>query len=104
MNWLGGLADQFTYTIMSYAVFILLLNIVSFFLMGFDKLRAKKQGQRIPELTFMLLAACGGAVGILLAMILFKHKTSKSKFYIGVPILYGINKLMHLIVLAMFNK
>ncbi len=58
------------------------MNVLSFCLFAFDKLFSKRRTSRIPE---RLLIACMwlfGAAGGLLAMCLFRHKTSH--WYFGV--------------------
>lgn len=100
----GSISSQYNWGAILYGIAIFVLNVVAFLMMGFDKLKAKRQQQRIPEATFMALAALGGAVGILMAMVIFKHKTSKRKFYIGVPLLYGLNKLTHFFAIALINQ
>lgn len=51
-------------------------------MMWFDKMRAKKNGWRIPEANLFLLAFLGGAIGGFLGMLAFHHKTTKFYFYI----------------------
>ena len=63
------------------------VNLLAFFLCGLDKQYAKHVHWRIPERTLMLVSACGGSVGMLLGMSLFRHKTKHPKFYLGVPAL-----------------
>jgi uncharacterized membrane protein YsdA (DUF1294 family) len=55
----------------------LILNGMAFSLMGYDKYLAKAQKQRISELTLLSFVFCGGTVGSGLAMLIFRHKTSK---------------------------
>jgi uncharacterized membrane protein YsdA (DUF1294 family) len=52
----------------------------TFLAFGFDKWRARRSGQRLPESWLLLLAAFGGWPGGLLGMKLFRHKTSKGYF------------------------
>jgi len=61
-------------------VSFLVINFIVFSLAGYDKYLAVKHKRRIPENTLFLLAALGGSLGLLLAMLLFKHKTSKTSF------------------------
>lgn len=75
---------------------IIVLNIVSFLVMGLDKFKAKHQYWRIPEKYLMFLAFMGGAVGIGLGMAIFKHKIRHRKFIYGVP-LCGIVNLFFII-------
>lgn len=67
--------------------FLLLTNAVSFILMGVDKHLAKERKRRIPENTLFLSAACMGALGGILGMYCFRHKTKHMAFVIGFPIL-----------------
>lgn len=60
--------------------YLVLLNLVGFVLCAYDKFMAIRHQWRIPERTFFLLGLIGGAIGILIGMILFHHKTSKPKF------------------------
>ena len=65
---------------------LLLVNIVAFAAYGIDKRKAQKNKWRIPENTLLLLAFLGGALGALLGMRLFHHKTKHWKFKILVPL------------------
>lgn len=78
--------------------YLAIINIVSFSIMGIDKTKSKKHKYRISENMLIGLSVFGGAVGLLIGMVVFKHKTSKNKFYIGVPILYIVNQIMILII------
>lgn len=62
--------------------YFLIVNSLTFVIAGYDKYLALKNRYRIPENTLFLLAAIGGSLGLLLAMFLFKHKTSKTSFII----------------------
>lgn len=70
--------------------YIVILNVVTFHLYGFDKRQAKRGACRISERTLLGLSAIGGSVGALLAMKFFRHKTRKPKFYLGVPLLFAM--------------
>lgn len=61
-------------------VYFLVINILEFIITGYDKYLARKQKRRIPENTLFFLALIGGTIGLLTAMLLFKHKTSKTSF------------------------
>jgi len=69
------------------AIYLLIINVVTFFVYGIDKNKAKKQKWRIPEATLLLLAAVGGSIGALCGMSYFRHKTKHMKFTIGVPVI-----------------
>lgn len=59
---------------------LLLLNLITSLVFGLDKWLAINNKQRISEKHLLLLTFFGGSCGALLAMILFKHKTSKPSF------------------------
>ena len=65
----------------------LLINAVSFTVLGLDKLFAIRHRRRIPEATLLALALLFGAAGELLAMVVFRHKTLHKKFYLGLPLI-----------------
>ena len=70
--------------------FLILTNAVSFILMGIDKHLAKERKRRIPENTLFLSAACMGALGGILGMYCFRHKTKHIQFVLGFPILLAV--------------
>ena len=70
------------YWLISYVVII---NIVSFIMMGIDKRKAKKRAWRIPEATLFILAAGGGSIGSIAGMYTFRHKTQHRSFTWGMP-------------------
>lgn len=68
------------------AFLILTVNVVTFAFYGADKLKARKKKWRIPESTLLWLAFMGGALGALLGMLTFRHKTRHRKFVTLVPL------------------
>lgn len=85
-----------------YAIVLLyleLINLTAFALFGIDKRRAKKGKWRIPEATLLLSAVLGGGVGALAGMLLFRHKTRKPRFTVGVPVILGMQIAMILLIL-----
>ena len=77
------------------------LNVVAFVLYGVDKRRAMTGGWRIPERT-LLVWAVPGAVGALLGMHVFRHKTLKPKFRYGVPAILAAEVLVAFCLARMF--
>ncbi|MBQ9131892.1 MAG: DUF1294 domain-containing protein [Clostridia bacterium] len=59
---------------------VLALSALAFCLYGMDKHRAKRGRWRIPERWLLAVGFCGGAVGSLLGMTVFRHKTKKWYF------------------------
>ena len=67
--------------------YLLIVNIIAFFLMGIDKRKAQTGAWRIPEKTLFLSAILGGGVGAIAGMQLFRHKTRHRSFVIGMPLI-----------------
>lgn len=70
-----------------YAAYLLLMNLIAFCLMGWDKRLARRGAWRVPERTLFFAAAVGGATGGLLGMYLFRHKTKHWYFVLGFSLL-----------------
>lgn len=82
-------------------LYITFASFIALILMGIDKQKAKKQRWRIPERTFWSLAIIGGALGILLGMKAFRHKTKHRSFLIGIPIIIGIHIILFITYFSM---
>ena len=67
--------------------YLLAINIVSFFLYGIDKYKAKKNKWRISEATLLMIAVIGGSIGTWVGMRLWHHKTMHKKFKYGIPLI-----------------
>ena len=78
--------------------YLLLINIFSFIVAITDKNRAVKHSWRISENAMMFLAVLGGAVGLLMGLLICNHKTRRIKFMVGIPVII----LIEVIVLAVF--
>lgn len=72
-------------------LYLCIINILAFSLMGIDKFKARRGLWRIPEKTLFLSALLGGAMGSILGMKLFRHKTKHRSFTIGMPCLLLLN-------------
>ena len=69
------------------AIIILLLNLISFGLMAYDKRCAKAGRWRVPEKVLFLAAACFGGLGGVLGMQLCHHKTKHWYFKVFFPLM-----------------
>ena len=67
------------------------LNIIAFLLFANDKRKAKNNAWRTPE-NFLLLVAAIGPFGAYGAMLIFRHKIRKLKFYL-VPVFLIIHSV-----------
>ena len=86
-------------------IFIILLavNLFALLLMGIDKLRAIHSRWRISEKALLLACVPFSALGGLMGMKLFHHKTKKPKFSIGVPALLVIQCIAAAYLLHLFK-
>ena len=64
---------------------VLGMNVLSFGLMGADKRLARKGRRRIRERTLWIVSALSGALGGLLGMAVFHHKTRHWRFAWACP-------------------
>ena len=71
----------------TYIIYFILINVVTFFLFGIDKWKAKKGRWRISEATLLIFAIIGGSVGAWLGMKTWHHKTMHKKFKYGIPLI-----------------
>lgn len=86
--------------VISYIVsYLIIINIIGFFLMGADKLKAKKRAWRIPESTLFVVALIGGSIGTTAAMHIFRHKTRHWYFLYGMPAILLIQIILVLILI-----
>ena len=66
-------------------IYLAVINVVTFFMYGIDKWKAKKSKWRIREAALLGLAVLGGSIGAWLGMQVWHHKTQHKKFKYGVP-------------------
>ncbi len=69
-------------------------NVFVMLAFGVDKLLARMKKWRISEQVLLLLAFLFGGMGALFGMVLFNHKTRKTKFRFGVPVIVASNALV----------
>lgn len=74
--------------------YLILVNILAFFLMGIDKKKARTGAWRIPEKTLFLSAILGGSIGAIAGMQLFRHKTKHRTFVVGMPVIFLVQLLL----------
>lgn len=70
------------------AAVLLLTNLQCFLLMGWDKRCARRGKWRISEKALFLSAACFGALGGVLGMRIFRHKTKHWTFQLFFPLMF----------------
>lgn len=88
------------YLFFSVALFLLIMNIWAFYLFGQDKASAKRKQRRIRESKLFKVCFFGGAIGGIIGMNVFRHKTLKKKFSIGVPIMFVLQLILDSFILG----
>ncbi len=68
-------------------IYLLIINLFTFYLFGLDKKKARLHQWRIPESKLLLVAIFGGSLGGLMGMLFFRHKIRKIKFVLGIPVI-----------------
>jgi len=70
------------------------MNIVAFIIYGVDKYKAQHAKWRITEATLLWIAGLGGALGSLLGIFVWHHKTLHPQFRYGVPAILVVHMLL----------
>ena len=75
-------------------IYLLIINVLGFLMMGFDKWKAKRGRWRIPENTLFMFTILGGGIGTIIGIYVFRHKTKKLKFTVGMPLILILEILL----------
>ena len=68
-------------------VYMLVMSIAGFISMGVDKRRAAKGKWRVSEAALFVIALIGGALGSVIGMRVFRHKTKHWYFVVFMPLI-----------------
>ncbi|MBO7386599.1 MAG: DUF1294 domain-containing protein [Lachnospiraceae bacterium] len=82
-------------------VYLVIINIVGFAMMGIDKKKAKKRSFRIPEASLFIIAVIGGSLGTIAGMYFFRHKTRHWYFVYGMPAILILQIILALVLYFM---
>jgi len=82
-----------------FILYLVIINIVSFAIMGIDKSKAKRKAWRIPERILFIVAIIGGSIGSILGMYYFRHKTKHPRFVFGYWIILFIQFVIYFFLL-----
>lgn len=93
-----GSMDQFLFGAVA------MVNLLAFLAFGWDKRRARREKQRVPESTLIWLAFATGLAGSWLAMAYFRHKTNKRSFKLKMILVTIVNPLWLMIYLRFFTS
>ena len=75
----------YIFSVKNIIIYLIIINLIGFYMMWSDKRRAKWGKWRIPENTLFMVTALGGGIGTIAGMYTFRHKTKKLKFTIVLP-------------------
>lgn len=78
--------------------YLFIINAAGLLLMLIDKKKAIKNKWRIPEATLLTVGLLGGSLGCTIGMRLFRHKTKKLAFSLGLPLMLCIHILIIIFV------
>ena len=81
------------------ALYLAVINLTGFAMMGIDKRKAVKKRWRVRESTFFLTAVLGGSVGCMIGMRTFHHKTKHWYFVFGMPAIFILQLLLAVAVI-----
>lgn len=85
---------------MYFIIYLIIINLIGFFIMGIDKYKAIHHKWRIPENTLFFIAIIGGSIGSILGMQLFRHKTKHLRFVIGMPVILILQVLITILQIS----
>ncbi|SHJ18424.1 DUF1294 domain-containing protein [Lutispora thermophila] len=77
-------------------IYFIMVNSIGYFIMAVDKRKSIKDKWRIKEKTLFAVSLVGGALGMMLGMKRFHHKTRKPMFRIGIPMLTILNMAVYI--------
>lgn len=82
----------------NFVIYLIIINVITFAAMWLDKRKAKKNKRRIPEKTLFILVMLGGGIGGIAGMYTFRHKTKKTRFVIGFPLILIIEIITYILI------
>ena len=82
------------------ALYLTVINLTGFAVMGIDKRKAVRHLWRVRESTLFLIALLGGSVGSILGMRRVRHKTRHWYFVYGMPAILVLQILLAVFILT----
>ncbi|WP_426278396.1 DUF1294 domain-containing protein [Chryseobacterium sp. S-02] len=81
-------------------VYLLIINLFSFIIFGLDKRNSVFHRRRIPETSLLGISFLGGSIGSIAAIVIFRHKISKTSFLLK----FGGIMLIQMALIYFFEK
>jgi uncharacterized membrane protein YsdA (DUF1294 family) len=85
-----------------FLIYVVAVNLFGFIQMGIDKKRAIRGAWRISEASLFTTAFAGGALGSILGMRFFRHKTKHWYFKYGMPAIFLVELFLVLFLYSRF--
>lgn len=82
-------------------IYLFVINTITFISFGLDKYAANNDKWRIKNVTLLGLAFIGGTIGGLIAMYIFRHKTQKDYYTVG---LWLMIVMQIILLIYLFNR
>ena len=87
----------------AFFIYLTIVNLLGFFMMGIDKRKAQKDKWRIPERSLFVITLLGGGIGTNLGMHIFHHKTQKWYFKFGFPSILILEIVLAIYLIFIWN-
>lgn len=82
------------------SAYLFIINAIGLLIMRKDKRKAIRNQYRIPEYVLLLIALLGGSIGSYAGMKLFRHKTRKPLFSLGLPLIISLQIILAVIIIC----
>ena len=82
-----------------FIIYLIIINVITFSAMYWDKRKAKKGNWRTKEMTLFTLVFLGGGIGGITGMYTFRHKTKKPAFVVGFPAILILEIIFALVIM-----
>ena len=82
---------------------LVIVNLVAFVWVGIDKNRSVQNSERVPEVYLFFAAIFFSALGVLLGMYYFHHKTHKVYFPLGIGLLCIQQTMLLFLIILLRN-
>lgn len=83
-------------------IYLIIINLIAFFAMWYDKRSARQHNWRVAEATLHIMGAIGGAIGIFAGMFRFRHKTQKRSFQAVAFLALLISLIIYWLILSLY--
>lgn len=87
-----------------FSYYLFIINIIAFCIIYIDKQKARNKKWRVSEKCIFFVSFIGGGLGTFISMLIFRHKTKKWYFIIGIPCIIILQICLLFIVLKFLQS